>query len=412
MAFVPRKPLLAQLKKHGFEFDQKLTRALEVSASKPQIESEDSGFPDSYLTLALYRLNTILSRIVELDEKRFNVFHEYKLAPKCEPSKVIPGERLCMVLNEAMKLAEANKTIGVGHYLRAIANISLNYEAESAPGFKNQVLHNTFSIETLMWGLGYNAWTPLSDAPEVRDIFSFIEGHEQTEDISYLMTIENNRIIYRPISTLNPYFIEEKPGFIQPNLALLTHFKEQYGSVTLSELMELEDIINNLKVKESDIQKFFEKHPQFFRQFDYRDIFPHVHLTREDSSTLIPDFILVNPEAQNATIIDLKLPKAKLVCRKNNRDRFSATVMEARAQLLEYQKWFDEKSNRNLIKERLGMEVYKPNLGIVIGSSSEFRDAFDRQKLKSTISDLNIVTYDDIIMNAQKRLMCIKSANR
>ena len=117
MAFVPRKPLLAQLKKHGFEFDQKLTRALEVSASKPQIESEDSGFPDSYLTLALYRLNTILSRIVELDEKRFNVFHEYKLAPKCEPSKVIPGERLCMVLNEAMKLAEANKTIGVGHYL-------------------------------------------------------------------------------------------------------------------------------------------------------------------------------------------------------------------------------------------------------------------------------------------------------
>jgi hypothetical protein len=84
------KPLLAQLKSHGLEFDQKLSRALEISASQPDIEPEDQGFPDSYLTLALYRLNTILTRLVDLDESRFNIFHEYKLAPKCDPTKVIP----------------------------------------------------------------------------------------------------------------------------------------------------------------------------------------------------------------------------------------------------------------------------------------------------------------------------------
>ena len=62
--FEQGEPLLAQLKKHGLEFDQKLMRALEISASQPDIEPEDRGFPDSYLTLALYRLNTTLTRLV------------------------------------------------------------------------------------------------------------------------------------------------------------------------------------------------------------------------------------------------------------------------------------------------------------------------------------------------------------
>ena len=174
------KPLLAQLKSHELEFDQKLSRALEVSASRPDIMPEDQGFPDSYLTLALYRLNTTLTRLVDLDEDRFNVFHEYKLAPKCDPNDVVPGERLCLVLAEAAKLAEPGKTIGAGHFLRAIAAVTRDYGEQPAYGFKNQVRHITFSIETLMWGLGYHAWTPLADAAKVRDLFSAIEGKEPT----------------------------------------------------------------------------------------------------------------------------------------------------------------------------------------------------------------------------------------
>lgn len=141
------KPLLAQLKSHGLEFDQKLSRALEVSASRPDIKPEDQGFPDSYLTLALYRLNTTLTRLVDLDEGRFNIFHEYKLAPKCDPTKVVPGERLCLVLTKAARLAEPGKTIGAGHFLRAIAAVTRDYGEEPAYGFKDQVLHSTFSID-------------------------------------------------------------------------------------------------------------------------------------------------------------------------------------------------------------------------------------------------------------------------
>lgn len=159
--FEQGKPLLAQLESHELEFDQKLMRALQVSASQRNIEPEDQGFPDSYLTLALYRLNTTLTRLVDLDEGRFNLFHEYKLAPKCDPAEVIPGQRLCLVLTEAARLAEPQKTIGVGHFLRGIATVTREYGEAPAYGFESQVLHSTFSIETLIWGLGYHAWTPV-----------------------------------------------------------------------------------------------------------------------------------------------------------------------------------------------------------------------------------------------------------
>jgi len=408
--FNTKKPLIDQLKIQGLEFDQKLSRALEVSGSNPNLEPEDKGFPDSYLTLALYRLNTTLTRIVNLDENRLNIFHEYKKAPKCNPSEVVPGERLCLVLFEAARLAEPGNTIGSGHFIRAIASVTQKFSATPAYGFKNQVLHKTFSIETLMWGLGYHAWTPLADAPKVRELFSLIESKEPTEDFQYLMALEQGRIIFRPTSILDPYCLTEKTGVQRSGLAVLTHFRDQYACVTPSELMELEDLINNPHAKEEDIQHFFENHPHLFRQWDYRDIFPHVFLTREDAGPLIPDFILVDPEAQRTTIVDLKLPQMKLVRRQRNRDRFSAAVTEAKAQLFEYRDWFEEKDNREQLKERLGIEVYRPHMGVVIGSSMEFRDAFDRQKLMSTMPEIEIVTYDDIIASAQRRLALIKSA--
>ncbi len=410
--FKQHKPLLAQLESRKLEFDQKLKRALEISASQPDIEPEDQGFPDSYLTLALYRLNTTLTRLVDLDESRFNLFHEYKLAPKCDPAEVVPGNRLCSVLTKAAKLAEPGKTIGAGHFLQAIAAVTRELGEEPAYRFEGQVLHSTFSIETLMWGLGYTAWTPLSDAPEVRDLFAAIEGREPTEDFQYLMAIEEDRIVLRPTSILNPYRLADKSGVVRPSLAVLTHFKEQYSSVTPSELMQLEDLINDPQAKEEDIQHFFEKHPQFFRRWDHRDVFPHVFLTREDSGPLIPDFLLVDPEAQRATIVDLKLPRARLVRREKNRDRFSVAVTEARAQLLEYRDWFEERGNRERLKEHLGIEIYRPHLGVVIGSSMEFRNAFDRQKLMATIHDVEIVTYDDIMASAQRRLALIRSGLR
>jgi hypothetical protein len=410
--FVQGKPLLRQLKEQTLELDQLLRRALEVSASDPNIDPEDEGFPDSYLTLALYRLNTTLTHIVDLDESRYNLFHEYKLAPPCEPEHVIPGFRLAQVMTKAADLAAPGKTIGVGHYLRAIIALSLDEEPEPAWGFPGQVVHNTFSLETLLWGLGYTAWTPVPDAPEVANLLTALEGREPTEDFQYLMTVENGRLVLRPTSALDSYTIVDNSGKHAGGLGLLTHFKDQYAGVRPVEILELEELINNPLVKEPELQRFFEDHPHFFRMWDFRDVYPHVYLTREEEGPLVPDFILVNPEVHRATVIDLKLPSAKVVTRRPNRDRFTATVDEARAQLLEYRDWFEDKHNRQKLKDRFGMEVYRPRIGVVIGANREFRDALQRQKLASRYPDLEIVTYDDVLLHAQRRLLLINSAVR
>lgn len=407
----PEIPLLQQLKLNGILFDQLLYRALEVSASDVDLTPEDEGFPDSYLTVALYRLNTILTRTVTLDEKRWNVFHDYRKASRCSPDEVVPGRRLCRVLNRAVDLAKPGRVIGIGHYLRAVISLSLDEKPESAYGFPGQVIHNTFSVESLLWGLGYSAWTPLTQAREVSDLLKALAGREDVENIQYLMAFEGSRMVFRPTSILDPVGISDERGKITKGLGVLTHFKDLYAGVTPDEILALEELLNNPMVKEADLQRFFDEHHQFFSMWNFTDIYPHVYLTREDQGPLIPDFILVSRELQRATIVDLKLPKGKTVIHKQNRDRFSAAVEEARNQLLEYRDWFEDFSNRQRLKDKLGMEVYRPRLGVIIGTTQEFRNLMERQKLTSRYPDIEVVTYDDVLANAQRRLTLVKGAN-
>ena len=389
-----------------------LSRALEVSASNPDLAPEDVGYPDSYLTLALYRLNSILTRLVQLDESRLNLFHNYNFASSCPVEEIIPGEKLCRVLDKAVELAGNKKTIGIGDYLKAVVSLSLDYEPEPAYGFENQVLHHTFSIETLMWGLGYTAWTPVSDAPEVSNILTALDGRDPVEDFQYFMALEDNRIVFRPTSILDQYNVQIENGATRSELALLTHFQDQYAGIRPSTLLELEELVNDQKTREDELQKFFEAHPQFFRMWDYRDVYPHVFLTREEQGPLIPDFVLVDPELQKALLLELKLPNSRIVTRKPNRIRFSSAVDEARAQLLEYRDWFDDSGNRAKLKDRFGFEIYQPRMGVLIGSSYDFRTAVERQKLSARYSDIEVVTYDDILTHAQRRLLLVQGAVR
>ena len=59
--------------------------------------------------------------------------------------------------------------------------------------------------------------------------------------------------------------------------------------------------------------------------------------------------------------------------------------------------------HRRQLKGALGMEVYEPHLAVIIGRSSEFRDDLDRQQLAANYSDIEVVTYDDIVDFAKQR---------
>ncbi len=406
--FGGRKPLLSQLKSAGFQFDQQLTRALEVSASKPDLRPEDKGFPDSYLTLALYRLNTLLTRMVELDERRYNLFHEYKLAPPCKPEEVIPGSRLCGVLDKAIELAKPKSVIGVGHFLKAIVALSLD---EPAWDYMGATIHNTFSVETLLWGLGYSAWTNLKEAPEVTNMLESLGGRDPIQDHQYLLAVEKGRLVFRTVSVLDPYIMETQDK-ATTRLGLLTHFNDAYVGFLPTEILELEDLINHPKVKESELQSFLERHPKIFRMWDYRDVYAQVYLTHEDDGDLIPDFVLVDPLLQRSMILDLKLPTKQVVVGRKNRRRFSAPLEEAKSQLLRYKDWFEDRHNRIKIKEQFGMEIFRPSIGVVIGRRSDFDNEFERQQIASDNPQIEVVTYDDILEFAKRRILLIQQAGR
>ena len=405
--FSDRVPLLAQFQGAGLQFDQQLQRALEISASRPDLEPEDSGFPDSYLTLALYRLNSILTRVVELDESPLNLFHDYKKAPPCRTDEVVPGRRLCSVLTEAAKEA-SDGVIGVGHFIRAIVGMSLDQDAWD---YNGSAIHDTFSVETLLWGTGHNAWTHLKDAPEVVDALNSLGEREQIQDHQYLLMTDSGRIVFRPLSILDPYTMEEA-GSRKDRLSLLPHFDDAYSSFSVATILELESLINHPKAREADLQKFFELHPHLLRMWEYRDVYPQVYLAREDDGPLVPDFLLVDPDLQKAMIVDLKLPTKRVVIGSKNRRRLSAPVQEAVAQVLQYQRWFEEKDHRQRLKERTGMEIYQPRLGVIIGRQEDFGSELERQRLAADSRDVEIVTYDDISKYAQRRLRLVRSAER
>lgn len=82
--------------------------------------------------------------------------------------------------------------------------------------------------------------------------------------------------------------------------------------------------------------------------------------------------------------------------------------MEARAQLQAYRQWFEEPHNREKLRDRLGLSVYKPSLMVVIGRADEFRDQFERGALRADNPDLELVTYDDILAHARRRRLIIE----
>ena len=227
------------------------------------------------------------------------------------------------------------------------------------------------------------------------------------DDIAFVLALNPAGILtLRPASVLGDYGVAGRIG-PSPCRAILTHLKDQLGRFTEEDICELEALLNSKSTKEASYQAFFEKHPHFFRRWDYREVHPQICLRSPDGQQY-PDFLLINRDAQRAAVLELKLPTPMLIRRQRNRDRFASAVCEARAQLLRYRDWFRERANRHRLVPKIGMEVYEPELIVVIGRSSDFEGPLDRQRLTADYPDIEIATYDDILQYAKARRILVE----
>lgn len=386
----------------NIELDQRLAVAL-TSLPMPA----DGLLHDDDLFYALLRLNPTFAKDLDLgkipDQRWLEAISRSGASViAVDVSLTRVQDNLAYVLNDAFKNRVDPYSLGTNDFIAAVARQALAHRDSHS--------RRPTTADALACLFGSGRMEPLSNVPQALAVLSKLTQASIGEsDFQYLLGLEGGRIVFRVASVLDDYVQRTESGLLVPQRAILTHFKDQFGVFTVDEIEELEELLNDDAATEFQFQLFFERHTHFFRQWDYREVHAQVHLRRHDQGDLIPDFILTDREAQKATIVELKLPRAKLIRRQRNRDRFSSGLLEARSQLLNYKRWFQEQQNRKSLQEQIGLEIYEPHLSVIIGRSTEFSDCLNRQVLRSEHPDIEIVTYDDILRYAGQRRMHIRT---
>jgi len=399
------------LRQDQIELDQRLQVALSQSDFSP-------AFADLVVFYGLLRSNAIPSRYLlgsapELLSKleshigALDMSDHWKgealidkIVPKADRSEGVPAER---VFGQALQIRKNKKTLSTGDFIRAIGSTG------AATG--NHYTERPFLIDFLAKTLTGKPTEPLGNIPQLRRLLDDMAAEKDApDDFQYLVTLEQGRLAFRVASVLNDYLQLSDSGLLVPQRALIAQLGD-IGFFTKDQVEELEDLMNSPLATEGEFQNFFERYPHFLRQWDHREVHPHVMLTRNKDGPLIPDFILTNREAQSAAILDLKRTlggKKKLIRRQDNRMRFADAIQEARAQLRTYGRWFENPDNRRMLKSKVGMEIYSPRLMVVIGRSSDFQDEIERATLRADNPDIDVITYDDIARHARDRMVIVK----
>jgi hypothetical protein len=192
-----------------------------------------------------------------------------------------------------------------------------------------------------------------------------VSNHRNSLLVEFVMAAKGDRVTLCPyhghaihdVETRSEKVLVGRPAVIARNTR---------GAFS-DEITELEHLVNNSSVKERDIQKFLENHPNFLRGLNYQNIYPQIILERESEGPLIPDFILEPFDGAFCDILDIKLPRQSLYVGGKDRGRLAAGLHEVAAQLREYAAYFEQEKYRRFVREKYGLRLYKPRLIAVVG---------------------------------------------
>ncbi len=403
--------LFSVLRASGIELDQRMRQAVTLAL---RFEAADDGMSvgdyvkgvvgirDLSLIYGLHRLNT-----KGIDYLPSNIFSNW-LGPHKELDsdaelKGLDVEDVKILSATTRRIFAAAASLSDGATLTAARFIQAVFQ------FSGAYDNRAYTMDALAKYLTGERNAPVEGGAVMRRIRDALSSTDRpADDFDYALTVSEKGISFRIMTVLGDFTEEGATGLLIPERCLLTH-SDKLGFFTQDVINELEILLNSPLATESDFQVFFERNPQFLRRWDHREVFPQVYLTREGLGPLIPDFILTNKEVQEAALVELKSPRPRIVNHQRNRVRFSSLISEARSQLLTYQRWFESDANRLCLKERIGMNIYRPRLMVIVGRSSEFQDEIERQTLRADNSDLDVVTYDDMLSYARRRRLFIES---
>ena len=88
--------------------------------------------------------------------------------------------------------------------------------------------------------------------------------------------------------------------------------------------------------------------------------------------------------------------KSSSIVGRENRESFCAQLNSYVAQTRTYANYFNDTNNRIWVKEKYGIDVYKPRRILIIGR----RANFDREEWREIVADYNnfeVMTFDDLV---------------
>jgi CspA family cold shock protein len=166
-----------------------------------------------------------------------------------------------------------------------------------------------------------------------------------------------------------------------------------------------EALLSKQDLREQDIQRFLEAHPEFLLGSEYDVAIPQVVLPLGAGDSLRPDFVL-RPLAGvtwDAKIVELKLPGQPLLRKRPvHREAVFASVHNAVTQLRSYQRYFDEEANRAAFMRRMGFGVNRPKLALVLGRTEDFPPLERLANVVADIAPVDLLSYDDLIIRYRR----------
>lgn len=229
---------------------------------------------------------------------------------------------------------------------------------------------------------------------------SYVDRASATES-QIVITIDESRLAVQHLAPLGLYRVPLPSG---SEIILKPARATGRGFLTADQLAEFEHLVNSPSATEPDLQRFFEKNPEFLRFHQHSQVYPQIQLTSDEGNVLVPDFFLLAGKG-SLDICDIKLPSVKITSGRRNRRRFSAAVYEGVAQLRTYRNYFDDPQHRADFSQRLGVACYKPRLFLAIGRSKDFNNGIERRDCELDFSDVEVITYDDLLTTARERTL-------
>ena len=177
------------------------------------------------------------------------------------------------------------------------------------------------------------------------------------------------------------------------------------ASFLSSELVEFQRLLNSNSTRERHIQTFLEKHPTFLRGLNYRNVYPQLVLQRDDNTKLVPDFILEPFDGAWCDILDVKLPRQKLIVGRKDRAALAAGIHEVAAQLREYAAYFEQDKYRKFVMQKYGLKVYRPRLIALVGRDLWQMTSEEVRRAMTSYEGLEIVTFDALLEHSKNRIL-------